>query len=145
MSDRRCQMDPENSVVKLCVQGMEHESKGDVETASRLFLSAWEQCSDDFERCIAAHYVARHQSPEDALVWNQRSLDLARAVNDERVRGFLPSLYLNMGKAYEDLAKLDDARQFYAMTEEVLSSLPDNEYGRNLRGAAQRALKRVQP
>lgn len=138
-------MDPENSIVKLCVQGMEHESKGDVDTASKLFLSAWEQSTDDFERCIAAHYVARHQSPEESLVWNKQSLDLARAVNDDRVRGFLPSLYLNMGKAYEDLAELVEARQFYAMTEEVLSSLPDNEYGRNLRDAAQRALKRVWP
>ena len=26
-------------------------------------------------------------------------------VNDEKVSGFSPSLYLNMGKAYEDLAK----------------------------------------
>jgi hypothetical protein len=138
-------MDPENSIVKLCVQGMEHESNGDVETASRLFLSAWEQATDDFERCIAAHYVARNQSPEEALVWNQRSLDLARAVNDDRVRGFLPSLYLNMGKSYEDLARLDDARQYYAMTVEVLDSLPDNGYGKNLRDGAQRAIERVKP
>lgn len=138
-------MDPENSIVKLCVQGMEHESKGDIETASRLFLSAWEQSTDDFERCIAAHYVARNQSPEEALVWNQRSLDLARAVNDERVRGFLPSLYLNMGKSYEDLARLDDARQYYGMTVEVLDSLPDNGYGKNLRDGAQRAIERVKP
>jgi len=136
-------MDPDNSVVKLCVEGMEQESKGNHEAASRLFQFAWEQSSDDFERCIAAHYVARHQSPDGALVWNQRSLDLARAVNDERVRGFFPSLYLNMGKAYEELGNLKDARQFYAMTEEVLNSLPDNQYGRNLRDAAQRALKRV--
>lgn len=139
-------MNPENPVVKLCVQGMDHESKGDFETASKLFLLAWEQSTDDFERCIAAHYVARHQeSPEETLVWNQRSLDFARAVNDARVSGFLPSLYLNMGKSYEDLAKLDDARQFYAMTVEVLSSLPDNEYGRNLRGAVERALERIEP
>lgn len=138
-------MDPENAIVKLCVLGMEHEAKGEVETASRLFLSAWEQGTDDFERCIAAHYVARHQTPDEALVWNQRSLDLALAVNDERVRGFFPSLYLNMGKAYEDLGKLDEARRYYAMVAEVLGSLSDDDYGRNLRGAVQRALERVGP
>lgn len=50
-----------------------------------------------------------------------------------------------MSKAYEDLARLEETRQFYAMTEEALSPLPDNEYGRKLRDAAQRALKRVWP
>lgn len=137
-------MNPENPVVKLCVQGMEYESKGNVEGASRLFLSAWDQSRDDFERCIAAHYVARRQkSPEEVLMWNQRSLDYARAVGDEKVSGFFPSLYLNMGKAYEDLGKRENARGFYAMTVEVLSSLPDNEYGRMIRDAIQRALERV--
>jgi tetratricopeptide (TPR) repeat protein len=137
-------MNPESPVVKLCVQGMEHESKGNFEQASRLFLSAWTQSTDDFERCIAAHYVARHQkSPDEALTWNQRSLDYARAVGGEKVRGFFPSLYLNMGKAYEDLGKRDDARRCYAMTEEVLSSLPDNQYGRMIRDAVKRALERA--
>src|SRR5690242_8842509 len=113
-------MNPENPVVKLCVQGMEEESRGNLEEASRLFLSAWSQSTDDFERCIAAHYVARHQkSPEDALTWNQRSLELARAVGKEKVRGFFPSLFLNMGKAYEDLGKQNDARQCYEEAQQV--------------------------
>jgi len=138
------QMNPENPIVKLCVRGMDSESNGDFETAARLFLAAWDQSTDDFERCLAAHYVARHQKrPEDALVWNQRSLDYARAFNNETVSGFFPSLYLNMGKVYEDLGKRDEARQFYAMTMEVLSSLPDNEYGRTVRSAVERALERL--
>ena len=138
------QVDPENPIVRLCVQGMNHESMGDFEIASKLFLTSWEQSTDDFERCVAAHYVAPHQkSPEDALVWNQRSLDHARTVNDERVSGFFPSLYLNMGKAYEELSKRDEARQFYARAVEVLSSLPDNEYGKNTRAAVERGLERL--
>ena len=137
-------MNPENPVVKLCVQGMECESKGNFEEASKLFLSAWSQSTDNLERCIAAHYVARHQKgPDEALHWNQRSLDYARAVGDETVSGFFPSLYLNMGKAYEDLRRLDDARRFYAKTEEMLTSLPDNQYGRLIRNAVERALERV--
>ena len=137
-------MNPDNPVVKLCAQGMDYESKADFETASRLFLDAWQQSTDDFERCIAAHYVARHQkSPQEALVWNQRSLDHAEAIRDERVSEFFPSLYLNMGKAYEDLAMRDEACRFYAMAVEVLSSLPDNEYGRNVCGAVERALERT--
>ena len=138
------EIDPENPIVKCCVQGMDYESKGDFETASRVFLSAWEQSKDDFERCIAAHYVARHQkSPEEALIWNQRSLDHALAVKGETVSGFFPSLYLNMGKAFEDLARWDKARQFYDMAADVLSSLPDNEYSRNVRNGVERALERI--
>jgi tetratricopeptide (TPR) repeat protein len=137
-------MNPENPVVKLCAQGMEYESKGNFEEASSLFMSAWTQSTDDFERCIAAHYVARHQkSSDEALIWNQRSLDYARALGDDRVSGFFPSLYLNMGKAYEDLGRWDDARRFYAMTVEVLTTLPDNRYGRIIRDAVERALVRV--
>jgi hypothetical protein len=61
-------MDSENPVVKLCVQGMEYESKGNFEEASTVFMAAWTQSTDDFERCVAAHYVARHQkSPDEAL------------------------------------------------------------------------------
>ena len=137
-------MDPENPVVKLCVEGMERESKCNFEEALALFLSAWTRSTDDFERCIAAHYVARHQqTPEEALRWNQRSLDHARASGDEGVCEFFPSLYLNMGKAYEDLGKREDARRFYAMTAELLSTLPDNPYGRTIAAAAERALERV--
>jgi tetratricopeptide (TPR) repeat protein len=137
-------MDPENPIVKCCVQGMDCESKGDFETASRLFLAAWEQSTDDFERCIAAHYVARHQkSPEEALIWNQRSLDHALAVKGETVCGFFPSLYLNLGKAFEDLARWDEARQFYDMAVDSLSSLPENIYSRNVRDGVERALERI--
>ncbi|MEI4884353.1 hypothetical protein Q8G49_29745, partial [Klebsiella pneumoniae] len=79
----------------LCVQGMECESSGRLEEASRLFTTAWIQSADHLERCIAAHYVARHQKePVHALLWNQRSLDHANAVGDDRVREFYPSLYL---------------------------------------------------
>jgi len=97
-------MDPNNSVVRLCVQGMECEGRGRFEDAAQLFLSAWNESTDDFERCIAAHYVARHRkNPVDTLMWNQRSLDLADAVADDRVREFYPSLYLNMGRPTKTL------------------------------------------
>jgi tetratricopeptide (TPR) repeat protein len=137
-------MDPENPVVKLCARGMEYESKGNFNEASTVFMAAWTQSTDDFERCVAAHYVARHQKSQDeALIWNQRSLDYARSVGDDRVIGLFPSLYLNMGKSYEDLGRFDDARRFYAMTVEVLPTLPDNQYGKIIRDAVERAQERV--
>ena len=137
-------MDSNNPVIQLCAKGMECEGKGDFDNASQLFMEAWNQGSDDFERCIAAHYLARHQkNPMDRLVWNQRSLDHARAVHDDRLRGFYPSLYLNMGKAHEDLGNRRDAKRFYELAAKVLSSLPEGRYGNVVRDAVERALLRV--
>ena len=104
-------MDRDNPIVKLCVDGMKAESEGTMDDARRLFVQAWEQSKNDFEACIAAHYVARHQKTlEEALHWNKEALDRADAVNDERVHGFYPSLYLNLGNAHEDLGNWEQAR-----------------------------------
>lgn len=55
------QFDTNNTVVKLCAQGIEFEGKGQKKEALQLFQQAWEQASNDVEKFIAAHYVARHQ------------------------------------------------------------------------------------
>jgi len=137
-------MDSSDPVIQLCIKGMECEGKGDFDSASQLFMEAWTQGSNDFERCIAAHYVARHQSnPMDALVWNQRSLNHASAVHDDRVREFYPSLYLNMGKAHEDLGNRADAKRFYEMAAKVLSLLSEGRYGNVVHDAVERALLRL--
>lgn len=119
-------IDPENPVVKLCAQGM---MSADPEEAARLFEQAWSIRRDDYDACIAAHYVALHKTlAEERLVWNRAAIDHARAVNDERVRGFLPSLYLNLGKAYEDLDFVAEARRCYALAERGLADLPPGGY-----------------
>src|SRR5690349_3606961 len=101
-------MDPNNPVVKLCVEGMQAETAGRGEDARRLFAQAWEASQDDFEACIAAHYVARHQeSLEETLRWNQEALRCADAVGDDRICDFYPSLYLNLGRSYEVLGDND--------------------------------------
>lgn len=138
------EIDPNNPVVRLCVQGMECEGRGLFDDASQLFLSAWNQSTSDFERCISAHYVARHQKdPFEALKWNQVSLDHAKAIEDDPVREFYPSLYLNLGKAHEDLGNREGAIRFYEMAASSLDSLPDGRYGGVVRDAVQRALQRV--
>ena len=53
-------MDLNNLVVKLCAEGMQAEFAGKLDDARALFMQAWEQSQDDYEACIAAHYVARH-------------------------------------------------------------------------------------
>jgi hypothetical protein len=107
-------MDQNNPVVQLCIAGTQAEFAGRQAEASALYWQAWEAAKDDYEACVAAHYVARFQkSPEDILRWNQEALDRADALKDESVKDFYPSLYLNMGRAYELLGNPAEARRYY--------------------------------
>ncbi|HKN75284.1 MAG TPA: hypothetical protein VJW94_08905 [Candidatus Acidoferrum sp.] len=138
-------MDPNNPIVLLCAAGMKAEMEARKDEARLLFLQAWEQSKDDFEACIAAHYVARHQeTAKETLRWNQVSLALADAVGDERVQGFYPSLYLNMGKAYEDLGNREEAKRHYELAAASMSNVPEGRYGGIVRDGVKRGLQRVQ-
>ena len=137
-------MDPNNPIVKLCVEGMRAEGENRFDDARRIFTQAWETCSDDFEACIAAHYLARHQdNPQDTLRWNQESLACADAVGDERVRGFYPSLYLNLGHSYETLGDTDEAARFYALASQGMDQLPDGRYSGIVRAAVANGQMRI--
>jgi hypothetical protein len=107
-------MDLNNPVVKLCVEGSQAEFEGKPELASALYGQAWLAAQDDFEACIAAHYVARFQkTPADTFHWNQEALAHADKSQDECVKDFYPSLYLNMGRSYELLGNASEAKRFY--------------------------------
>src|SRR5664279_985496 len=95
---------PNNNIVKLCLQGMGMEEKGKPEEASTLFLQAWNEATNDFEKFIAAHYVARHQkNVSDKLKWLETCLQFALKIKDDTVKSAFPFLYLNIAKCYEDL------------------------------------------
>lgn len=95
---------PFNSVVKLCLQGMNMEETGKPEEASKLFLQGWNEASNDFEKFLTAHYVSRHQETvSDKLNWLENTLQFALKVNDDIVKSAFPSLYLNIAKCYQDL------------------------------------------
>lgn len=137
-------MEPNNAVVKLCLEGMRAEGDGRHDDARALFIEAWEAAKDDYDACVAAHFLARHQeSPEEMLHWNQEALKRADAVGDERVRGFYPSLYLNMGYSYELLRNEAEARRYYDLAAERVSELPEGRYGNIVRQGIAEGHKRV--
>jgi hypothetical protein len=137
-------MDPGNRVNALCIRGMEAEGRGDLTTARHLFRQAWEQRTTSVEAAIAAHYVARHQdTADDALRWNQRAIDEALGSDVELVAGMLPSLYLNLGKSYEDNGDLDLARRNYQLASETSHVLGVDGYGRMIRSGINAALERT--
>jgi tetratricopeptide (TPR) repeat protein len=110
------EFNPNNNIVKRCIQGMDMEEKGKPEEASKLFLQAWNEATNHFEKFIAAYYVARHQKNiSDKLKWLETALQLVLKINNHSVNGALPSLYLNIAKCYEGLSDLDNAKKNHAL------------------------------
>jgi len=52
------EFNPNNHIIKLCIEGMAMEEKGQPAEAARLFLQAWNEATNDFEKFTAAYYVA---------------------------------------------------------------------------------------
>ena len=139
------QFDPDNKVVKLCAEGMEFEGTGDHEKAHRNFLQAWEHASDNSEKFIAAHYLARHQkSVTDKLHWDEVALQLALEMNDETTYPQLPSLHLNIGKCYEDLNNFSKANENYLIAKSFTSYLPDDGYGNMIKAGIENGIARIE-
>lgn len=98
------EFNPNNPIVKLCLQGMDLEGKNKAGEAQALFLQAWNEATNDSEKFIAAYYVARHQTHvTDRLKWIESVLDFGLKINDDTVKSAFPSLYLNLAKCYEEL------------------------------------------
>lgn len=129
-------MDTENPVVALCADGMHAEADGRPEDARALFDQAWEAARDDYEACVAAHYVARHQdTPEERLRWNAESLTRAERVGDERVRGFYASLHLNLARDHRELGDETRAEDHYRLAAAHLDAVPPGPYRDLIRAA----------
>jgi hypothetical protein len=139
-------MDPNNPVVRLCLEGMEAEANGKFEDARRLFEQAWSVCQDDYDACIAAHFLARHQDSSKATFdWNQEALNRANSVGDDRGQSFYSSLYLNLGHSYETLGDSAKARRHYQMAADRLGDVPEGPYKDMLRNGIARGRKRTGP
>ncbi|OOQ57575.1 hypothetical protein [Mucilaginibacter pedocola] len=136
--------DPENPVVKLCAAGMAAEAEGKIEEANTHFKQAWEIATNDFERFTAAHYCARNQpDPLINLQWNLDSLKYALAANHDSLKTHYPSLYLNIGKSYENLSDLAAAANYYQLALDNAHYLPDGGYGNMLKAGIMAGLQRT--
>jgi tetratricopeptide (TPR) repeat protein len=138
------QFDPTNKIIKLCADGMNLEAEGKNEEALKLFQQAWEEATNEFEKLTSAHYVARHQkSIKGKLIWDETALNLALKLNDESLKVSYPSLYLNIGKCYEDLNDFENAKNNYQMALSFTDLLPDNGYASTIRQGIANGIERV--
>lgn len=119
------------------------------EEAQTLYAQAWELRQDDYEACIAAHYLARQQETlADSLRWNQVAIDHALAADGNLVTEFLPSLYLNLGWSHEVLEDAATARTCYSAGAALLDQLapghlPHGPYSETVRDGLARGLERT--
>lgn len=105
-----------NTIVRLCLQGIGMEQKGKNEEASNLFLQAWNESVYDFEKFISAYYVTRlPKNVFDKLEWLETTLQLALKINDDTVKSAFPSLYSGIANCYKDLGDPDKAKKNYEL------------------------------
>lgn len=120
------QFDPHNPIVQLCLKGMDFETKDQPDEALKIFLQAWNEATNDFEKFLAAHFVARRQQEvREKLQWLESALQAALKVDRENVGSALPSLYLNIANCYEELNDVALAAQFRATGNALMENLSD--------------------
>ncbi|MGY1640100.1 hypothetical protein ACI782_03070 [Geodermatophilus sp. SYSU D00703] len=94
---------------------------------------------DPLHRCFLAHSMADVQDdPQEELAWDQRALEVAESVTDERaaaagaigpVAAFYPSLHLNVGEDHRRLGNLAEARRHLDLGLRAAPALGDDPYG----------------
>jgi tetratricopeptide (TPR) repeat protein len=108
------EFNPNNKIVKLCLQGMGMEENGKAEEAGKLFLQAWNEATNDFEKFLAAFYVARNQkNVSEKLKWLETALQLALKINNEAVKDAFAGLYRSIAECYEKLNDHVNAEKNY--------------------------------
>lgn len=121
------EFNPSNPVVRRCLEGMDMAEGGNPEEASRLFLQAWHEATDDLEKFIAAYYVARYQENNaDRLQWYETALRFALAIKDGSVHSAFASLYTHIAKCYEGLGDPGQAKKYYELAATFANEPADN-------------------
>lgn len=108
---------PKNKIIRLCMMAMSMEDKDNYEEASELFLQAWNEAVDDFEKFIAAYHIAKHEKYVlDRLKWMKTSLQYAIKSNDDSAKSAFPAIYLSISKCYEELGDSNKAKINYELS-----------------------------
>lgn len=103
--------DPKNPVVQLCSEGILSEHLEGVAQAK--YEEAMRIAAEGFETAVAAHYLARVQkTPAEKAAMNLKAIEHA-LLSPELCIGFMPSLYLNSAKDFEDANNNEQAILYY--------------------------------
>lgn len=84
-----------------------------LDEAKKLFLQAWQEATEDFEKFIAAYYVAQYEEDAAAtLPWYEKALEIALRMKDATVQSAFSLLYAHIAKCYEELGEHDKAKEY---------------------------------
>ncbi|MEU6117331.1 hypothetical protein ABZ840_22660 [Streptomyces sp. NPDC047117] len=149
-------MTAEDTAMKRIEGAIALQHAGDTDAARQRCTAIWAEITPDgdpFHRCVLAHYLADLQEdPQEELVWDVRALEAASSVTDDRakqhhtslaIRGFYPSLHLNLAADHHKLGDHDRARDHLSQARQYLDALRDDDYGRGIRSAIQRLAGRL--
>lgn len=115
---------PANAIVRLCLQGMAME-ESQPQAALNVFLQAWNEAGDDYERFLAAFFVARRQeNHSEQLQWYETALQLALKEKDPGITPALPVLYEALARCHETAHQAEQAKRFRTLAAGV-SETPD--------------------
>ncbi|MEU7424729.1 hypothetical protein [Streptomyces sp. NPDC040750] len=152
MAERREQAAPDAVLTRIGQVVMLHHA-GDREEARSRLLDLWAEIGQDgdpLHRCTLAHYLADTQDdPSDELAWDLRALSAAEELAEGRggdplsVRGFFPSLHLNLAADYAKLGRVTAARSHLRRARTTASDLSDDGYGDGVRAAIGRLESRL--
>lgn len=149
-------MAQQDAVMARIGAGVELAQRGERDAARSLLDEIWADIGaggDPFHRCALAHWMADLQDdPHDELRWDQRALEAADEITEERaqqggvagsVKGFYPSLHLNIGDVYRRLGDIGRARDHLARGRACVDTLDDEGYGRMIRDGLERLAARL--
>jgi hypothetical protein len=149
-------MDQPDEFMRRIGEGIGLSQRGERDGARALFLRIWDELRDEgdaLHRCALAHHLADVQDdPREELAWDLRALTAADSVTEERarqagvagsVRGFYPSLHLNLGDVYRRLGDRKRAREHLERGRAAAGVLDDDGYGKMIKGGLERLAERL--
>jgi hypothetical protein len=126
--------------------GLRQHIGGDRAGAYATFTALWAEIGsggDPLHRVALAHHMADVcDDPAEELEWDLRALAAADSLTDSRaqeyhsslaVRGFYPSLHLNLGEDYRKLGQVEAAREQLTLARSRLDALCDDDYAAGIR------------
>lgn len=117
---------PHNNIVKLCIQGMILQVAGKSEEAGVIFFQAFDDAENDFEKFLAAFFVAKNQeNVSDKLKWFETVLQFALKVNDEAAKSAFYALYSKIAECHEELNDPENAEKNYALAASFKNVISD--------------------
>src|SRR6201991_4435035 len=106
---------------------MSMAEKGNSDHASRQFLQAWTESTNDFEKFTASYYVARSQKDiHNKLKWLETALQFASRINDDSVKAAFAALYSKIAKCHQQLGDPANAKNNYELAISFTGKSSDN-------------------